>query len=331
MNNWIELADKEKIEILDKVALTTGLPVESIEKDWWVTMVLQALFSCGCADHIVFKGGTSLSKAWNLIERFSEDIDIAIDRRFFGFDGELKRKQISNLRRASCSYIKDKLQSELNQKLQENGISGYSSFVPETEDTTKDPQTIEIKYNTLFNTNYIQNKVVIEIGSRSLIEPSENVQMRSLIADTFPNADFTDNYCNIPTVIPQRTFLEKAFLLHEEFQKPMDKIRVDRMTRHIYDLEKMMDTDFAKEALNNTDLYNAIVEHRRTLTAMKEVDYSTHAPETINFVPPASVIDAWKKDYEIMQEYMIYGESLPFDKLIERIKELNERFRKIVI
>ncbi len=331
MNNWIELADKEKIEILDKVALTTGLPVESIEKDWWVTMVLQALFSCGCADHIVFKGGTSLSKAWNLIERFSEDIDIAIDRRFFGFDGELKRKQISNLRRASCSYIKDKLQSELNQKLQENGISGYSLFVPETEDTTKDPQTIEIKYNTLFNTNYIQNKVVIEIGSRSLIEPSENVQMRSLIADTFPNADFTDNYCNIPTVIPQRTFLEKAFLLHEEFQKPMDKIRVDRMTRHIYDLEKMMDTDFAKEALNNTDLYNAIVEHRRTLTAMKEVDYSTHAPETINFVPPASVIDAWKKDYEIMQEYMIYGESLPFDKLIGRIKELNERFRKIVI
>ncbi|MDR2917370.1 MAG: nucleotidyl transferase AbiEii/AbiGii toxin family protein, partial [Tannerella sp.] len=136
---------------------------------------------------------------------------------------------------------------------------------------------------------------------------------------------------NIPTVIPQRTFLEKAFLLHEEFQKPMDKIRVDRMTRHIYDLEKMMDTDFAKEALNDTDLYNAIVEHRRTLTAMKEVDYSTHAPETINFVPPASIIDAWKKDYEIMQEYMIYGKSLPFDKLIERIKELNERFRKIEI
>jgi predicted nucleotidyltransferase component of viral defense system len=292
-------------------------------------VALQALFSCECADHIVFKGGTSLSKAWNLIERFSEDIDIAIDRRFFGFDGELKRKQINNLRRASCSYIKDKLQNELNQKLQENGIRGYSLFVPETNDTTKDPQAIEIKYNTLFNTIYIQNKVVIEIGSRSLIEPSENIRMCSLIADTFPDADFADNYCNIPTVIPQRTFLEKAFLLHEEFQKPMDKIRVDRMTRHIYDLEKMMDTYFAKEALNNTDLYNAIVEHRRTLTAMKEVDYSTHAPRTINFVPPTSVIDAWKKDYEIMQEYMIYGDSLPFDKLIERIKDLNGRFRNI--
>ena len=92
MNNWIELTEKEKLEILSKVALSTGLPAESIEKDWWVTMTLLALFSCECADHIVFKGGTSLSKAWNLIERFSEDIDIAIDRKFFGFEGELKRK-----------------------------------------------------------------------------------------------------------------------------------------------------------------------------------------------------------------------------------------------
>ena len=329
MNNWIELTDKEKLEILSKVTLSTGLPAESIEKDWWVTMTLRALFSCECADHIVFKGGTSLSKAWNLIERFSEDIDIAIDRKFFGFDGELKRKQINDLRRASCSYVKGKLQDELNNKLKDNGVGDYSLSVPESQDTTKDPQIIEIKYNTLFDTDYIQNKIMIEIGSRSLIEPSEIVQMRSLISDAFPDAAFADDYFSVPTVIPQRTFLEKAFLLHEEFQKPTERIRVDRMTRHIYDLEKMMDTDFAKEALNDKDLYNAIVEHRRTLTAMKEVDYSTHVPETINFVPPASVIEAWKKDYEGMQEYMIYGKSLPFNKLIERIKVLNERFRNI--
>ena len=153
--------------------------------------------------------------------------------------------------------------------------------------------------------------------------------MRSLIAETFPDTDFADSYCTIPTVIPQRTFLEKAFLLHEEFQKPLDKIRADRMSRHIYDLEKLMDTSFAFDALGNKDLYDMIVEHRRTLTSMKEVDYTTHAPETINFVPPAAVMAAWKKDYEIMQGYMIYGKSLSFDKLIERIKELNERFNNM--
>jgi predicted nucleotidyltransferase component of viral defense system len=330
MDKWLNIDDNRKIFIIENIAEKTGLSPDAVEKDWWVTMTLRALFSCECANHIVFKGGTSLSKAWNLIERFSEDVDIAIDRKFFGFDGELKKKQINNLRRASCAYISGKLKEELDNKLKYNGIEGYILSVPETQDTTKDPQTIEIQYNSLFALSYIRDKVVIEIGARSLIEPSENVQIRSIIADNFPDADFSDAYFAVPTVIPQRTFLEKAFLLHEEFQKPFDKVRIDRMTRHIYDLEKLMDTNFATEALNNTNLYNAIVEHRRTLTAMKEVDYSTHSPETIDFVPPDFVMDEWRDDYKKMGN-MIYGESLPFDKLIERIKELNERFRKIKI
>jgi len=171
---------------------------------------------------------------------------------------------------------------------------------------------------------------LIEIGARSLMEPSKNVKIRSIIAENYPETDFADDFFNVPTVVPQRTFLEKAFLLHEEFQKPVEKIRTDRMTRHIYDLEKLMDTDYAKDALNNTDLYNAIIEHRRTLTAMQEVDYDTHIPEKINFIPPASIMDLWRKDYEKMQS-MIYGDSLPFDKLMDRIRELNERFREIKI
>ena len=328
MNEFLKLSEKDRKNILTQAGIRKKLSQLAIEKDWWVTMTLRTLFECECAKHIVFKGGTSLSKAWNLIERFSEDIDIAIDRNFFGFDGELKKKQINSLRRASCSFIKEKLQYELNQKLQDNGIEGYSLFVEETNDSTKDPLIIEIHFNSLFVPDYIRDKILIEIGARSLIEPSQNVKLRSIIADYFPNERYSDDYFMVPTVIPQRTFLEKAFLLHEEFQKPLEKIRVDRMTRHIYDLEKLMDTDYVKAALNNKDLYYAIVEHRRTLTAMKEVDYDTHTPEKINFIPPAAIMDFWRKDYEKMQN-MIYGNSLPFDKLMERIRELNERFRKI--
>ncbi|KAA6330643.1 hypothetical protein EZS27_020668 [termite gut metagenome] len=330
MNNWIQLSEKEKVELINRVSIATGLPNAAIEKDWWVTMSLRALFSCECANHIVFKGGTSLSKGWNLIERFSEDIDIAIDRAFFGFEGELKKKQINNLRRASCSYIKDKLKDELDYKLQEAGIEYYSVFIQETQDTTKDPLIIEVLFNSIFTPgSYIREKVLIEIGARSLIEPSATIQLRSILADHYPESDFADAYFDVPTVIPQRTFLEKAFLLHEEFQKPAENIRVNRMSRHIYDLEKLMDTSFAKEALANSALYNAIVKHRRMLTSMKEVDYSTHTPDKINFVPPASIVDMWEKDYETMQSNMIYGDSIPFDKLIERIRELNERFRNI--
>jgi len=332
MNNWIKIPEKERAEILNSVATTTGLPNVAIEKDWWVTMVLHALFSCECAPHIVFKGGTSLSKAWNIIERFSEDIDIAIDRSFFGFEGELRRKQITNLRRASCSYTKNNLKDELNNKLQEAGITGYSLSIPESKDSTQDPQIIEVNYNSLFATeSYIRDKVMVEIGARSLMEPSEDVQLRSILANNYPETDFADVYFTVPTVIPQRTFLEKAFLLNEEFQKPLENVRVNRMSRHIYDLEKLMDTDFAKNALNSPELYLAIVEHRKMLTTMKEVDYSTHVPEKINFVPPVTIIDLWRKDYETMQSNMIYGDSLPFDKLIDRLKELNERFRQMKI
>ena len=330
MNKWIKVPEKERIDIINKIAITTGLPNEAIEKDWWVTMTLSALFSCECAGHIVFKGGTSLSKAWNLIERFSEDIDISIDRAFFGFDGELTKKQIKNLRRASCSYIKDKLKNELNNKLQETGISNYFLLIEETEDSSKDPQTIEVHYQSLFASgSYISDKVMIEIGARSLMEPSENVRLRSIIADNYPQSDFADAYFSVPVVIPQRTFLEKAFLLHEEFQKPEENIRVDRMSRHLYDLERLMDTDFAQKALKDVSLYKSIIDHRSKLTAISGVDYATHAPDRINFVPPASVMEKWRDDYIAMQASMIYGESLPFVKLIERIKELNEQFRRI--
>ena len=90
-----------------------------------------------------------------------------------------------------------------------------------------------------------------------------------------------------------------------------------------------MDTTHAKDALNNEELYNTIVEHRRTLTSMKEVDYTTHTPDKINFMPPTTIINAWRKDYETMRSSMIYGKSLSFDELIERIQELNERFKNI--
>ena len=327
---WLNLSKEERLEVLTNVSEQKNLSPHAIEKDWWVTMSLRVLFSCECANHIVFKGGTSLSKSWNLIERFSEDIDIAIDRAFFGFEGELRKKQISNLRRASCSYIRDKLSGELDQKFKEIGINGYSLHPIITEDSTQDPLIIEVNYDSLLSSgSYIREKVLIEIGSRSLIEPSENIQLYSIIAATYPDSGFADFPFDVPTVVPQRTFLEKAFLLHEEFQKPNENIRVNRMSRHLYDLEKLMDTVYAREALKNKELYNTIIEHRRTLTSMKEVDYTTHTPDKINFIPPTIIIDEWRKDYETMQSSMIYGESLPFNGLIERVRELNERFRNI--
>ena len=99
------------------------------------------------------------------------------------------------------------------------------------------------------------------------------------------------------------------------------------MSRHLYDLEKLMDTEYGKEALLNRNLYNAIVEHRKVYYALKYVNYDLHSPLTINFTIPESAIEAWQDDYADMRRFFIYGESLDFDVLMQKIRELQERVR----
>jgi hypothetical protein len=171
--------------------------------------------------------------------------------------------------------------------------------------------------------------VLVEIGSRSEKEPFSEIQFSSFIGEHFKGRNFADSIITIPTVNPERTFLEKIFLLHEEFQQAAEKVKVDRQSRHLYDLEKLMDTEFGKKALADKNLYQHIVAHRRTITPLRGIDYANHAPDKVNPIPPPNLIAAWKKDYEQMQQSMIYRESLPFDKLMERISELKTRINKL--
>lgn len=115
--NWLTLPKERRIEILNQATELTGLPAIAIEKDWWVTLSLNACFSLPDSKHIIFKGGTSLSKGWDLIERFSEDIDLAIDRKFFGFEGEISKIQIRKLRKQSCEFISTTFLKDLKEKL----------------------------------------------------------------------------------------------------------------------------------------------------------------------------------------------------------------------
>ncbi len=301
-----------------------GLPVQAVEKDWWVTIVLKAIFSSKYAEHFVFKGGTSLSKAYHLIDRFSEDIDLAIDRTFLGFEGELSKTQIKKLRKASGTFIVSDFFNELREQLQKLGIPDEEyHLVTDTEiDDTSDPHTIELQYQSIVESgDYLPQRVLIEIGSRSLMEPSESKQIESIVGSVFPDQKFTLEPFQVEVVVPTRTFLEKIFLLHEEFLKPKDKIR------HLYDLERLMDHSFGKEALADKELFQTIVVHREKYTPVRGISYEWHSPKTLNFIPPQEVIALWEQDYKTMRENMFYGESLEFDEVIQRLKELGERMK----
>ncbi len=329
--NWLTLPKERRIEILNQVTELTGLPAIAIEKDWWVTLALNASFSLPCSEHIVFKGGTSLSKGWNLIERFSEDIDLAIDRRFFGFEGEITKTQIRKLLKQSCVFISADFLSDLTQKLTEWGAIGECRlFVQQVKESDKDPQVIEIHYNSVVDTSeYLPQRVLIEITSRSLMEPTEEREINSILSTNFPKQSFTTDSKSIPTVLPQRTFLEKIFLLHEEFSQMPEKIRIDRLSRHLYDLEKLMDTEHGVEALKNRKLYDSIVVHREKFNPLRGLDYSNHSPDKVKIIPPDAVINYYEKDYNEMTKFLIYGHPLSFQNLLKRILDLQARIKSL--
>ena len=135
---------------------------------------------------------------------------------------------------------------------------------------------------------------------------------------------------NIPTVNPERTFLEKIFLLHEEFQRPAEKRRVDRLSRHIYDVVKLSKTELAEKALGNHELYETIVVYRQKFTRVGGVDYNLHQPQTINPLPAPEAMEAWKKDYNTMLEQMIYEDNPPsFEQLMEDMNTLKYKINNL--
>jgi len=330
---YTDLSEVRQQELLKQANIQTRIVKKNIEKDWWVTQVLKAIFALPYAEHLSFKGGTSLSKAWNVIERFSEDIDIAISREYLGFAGELSRTQVSDkLRRAACSFVREKLSQDIKQQLIANGISKdlFTVHVNITSVSTVDPEVVYIEYETLFPfDNYVQNMVKVEVSGRSMTEPVQSVMLSSILDETYPNAAFTEPPFPVTVVVPERTFLEKVMLLHEEFAKPTAEVRTERMSRHLYDLQRMLHTDIAERALSDEQLYRTVLEHRRKFIGLRGFDYDTLYPQSLSLEIPDEVLPLWRSDYENMRKSMIYGTSVPFDELITELRALNARIHTL--
>lgn len=199
-------------------------------------------------------------------------------------------------------------------------------------DHDKDPSVILVRYPSLYTNNesYASPEVKIEISVLSMAEPFEMKLISSLINQTFAKNGIIvdeDYTMQIKTVSPARTFLEKAFLLCEEFQK--DKPRTRRMTRHFYDLEKLMLTEYADKALNDAELYKEIVAHREKFYHVGYVDYAKELPSEITILPPEGLRSNYESDYKEMQKSFIYADSLSFGELMIKMNELQERFRAI--
>lgn len=323
----------EKAAIFNAIATEKGMTPFVVEKDWWVSRTLDIIFQMDIAKHLVFKGGTSLSKAWKLIRRFSEDIDLAIDKEFFeGFKGDLSKSKITKLRKESGAYTTGTFFEELQEEFRKKGFTNLKFIVEEAKDSDQDPRIIEIYYPNIISqpTEYVLPRVQIEISCRSLREPFSIQKFGSFVDEVYAGKEFSEPLFEIPTVNPERTFLEKLFLLHEEFNRPKEKMRVDRLSRHLYDVYHLTKAGVAERAINDKGLYETIVAHRYKFSRVGDIDYNLHNPKMLNPVPPADIIDAWKADYAKMKEDMIYEENKPsFEDLINNLNDLKTQLRAL--
>ena len=334
-HDYFELTTAQQRTILEQTAIKRGLPKQAIEKDLWVTAMLQILFSLPCAKNLVFKGGTSLSKVWKLISRFSEDIDLAIDRAVFELEGELKKKQVKKLRKASSLFVSDTLHHQLVEAVNQTSLKDLCQIEPEPDGegdaTYPEPRSIFISYQSVFDDklDYIPPIVKIEAGARSLLEPYTETAITSIVEETLPTISTIITDVKVKTAIAEKTFLEKAFLLHEVFSVN-NNVEARRRSRHIYDLYMMMQQGIADSAIPNNELWQTIHHHRSTLTSMQGVDYTPDIRKRIQLVPPTECRDGWQKDYEIMTETMIYGERPVFEVLMENMRNLELQFKNCI-
>lgn len=331
--DFYNIENEEKVAIFNAVATEKGMKPFAVEKDWWVSRTLEIIFSMDIARHLVFKGGTSLSKAWKLIQRFSEDIDLAIDREyFFKSDKDWEKKEITALRKEASLFSTGVFFDKLKEEFLKKGFNGLVFKVIEAKDSDQDPRIIEIYYPNLIAqpSEYVLPRVQIEIGCRSLREPFSVQTFGALVDEVYADRDFAEPFFQVPTVNPERTFLEKIFLLHEEFHRPQEKMRVDRLSRHLYDVYQLSKAGVSDKAINDKELYETIVAHRYKFARIGGVNYNNHNPKTLNPVPPPELMDDWEKDYAKMLEDMIYEEEKPtFADLIENLNILRMQLQML--
>lgn len=327
----IDKAEKEAI--FNAIATEMGMTPFAVEKDWWVSRTLDIIFQMDIAKHLVFKGGTSLSKAWKLINRFSEDIDLAIDKEFFkGYKGDISRTQINKLRKEAGIYTTGTFFEELQKEYRVKGFNELAFKVIDTGESDQDPRIIEIFYQNVIPqpTEYVLPRVQLEISCRSLREPFTVQNFGSLVDENYADRDFAEPLFEVPTVNPERTFLEKLFLLHEEFHRPAEKMRVDRLSRHLYDIYHLTKAGIAEKVISDKELYETIVAHRYKFSRVSDVDYNMHNPKTLNPIPIAEKIDEWKADYSKMKEDMIYEDNKPsFEELINNLNDLRTQLQAL--
>lgn len=335
MIGWLQNLDDDARRIsLNQASLNSGINSKAIEKDWWVTLVLRLLFTSKYATYFAFKGGTSLSKGWGIIDRFSEDIDIALSSEAFGMPYRDKPSKtfVEQLRREGCLFTSIEIATELRNQFVKLQIS-IELYSVEVETIRKDmpdtdPQTIYVSYKSLFEPNpYLPDRVKIEFSVRSQKDPNDCRVMQTILNSYFPNDIYGEVLFEVATIQPNRTFIEKILLLHEEYnRKDESKMRTYRMSRHYYDLYRI--NKAYSNTLTNVLFIEDIIEHRKFYSRLRHFDYNSLCVGQIAIIPSETILMKLKSDYDEMAKEMMYGDVPTFAEVVNTVKIIQDAFNQ---
>ncbi len=332
--DFIDLKSKERFDVFSIAGQRLDTRPEYIEKDFWVCVVLDALFNRLPGGHarLLFKGGTSLSKGFGLISRFSEDIDIVVFRDDLGFGGDddptnrasgipnkERLRRFDALKAACGEYVRGRLASELV------GLLARAGCTVSANDTDPDQQTLLIEYpsgsKAGSSQGYVEPRVKIECGARSALDPSTTIAPAPFIQAEL-GEDWDLAVRNVACIRPERTYWEKLLILHGVHCGYRDAKRLpgdrDRLSRHFYDVAMISSTELGRSAHKDTALWTDVREHNLVAFRQAWKKFEEATPGSIRIVPQQEVRAELERDYEAMQG-MILGEAPAFESIIERL------------
>ncbi len=327
--------DRQRV-IYEEAGRRLGLSAGSVEKDLWVCWTLRALFRLPVSGpHLTFKGGTSLSKGWKLIDRFSEDIDIVIAREFLGFGGadapedatsnKQRVKRLDALMHAARTHIRDVLGPALEQQIR-HVLPSTSAWKLEADADDPDAQTLLFHYPPAMGAAvYVRPVVKIELGARSDTEPSAKPEIAPYLAEVFPD-EVPDSRFPVHAVAPERTFWEKVALLHEESYRESGAAPKARLARHYYDLWCLITRGVAGRAIRDGALFDRVAAHRAAFFRRSRDAQASFAPGSLRIVPAADRLPLWRRDYDAMRESMFFDEVPDFAEILSVVGRFERKF-----
>ena len=328
MYDIARLPGEEREILFQNTASKMGMNAAIIEKDFWVCLTLDYLFhKCQWKRAFAFKGGTSLSKVYRLIDRFSEDIDLILDWRTVGYgysepwekrSNTQQQRFIEESSKRVAAFLKDEFLPVF--KADMTDCVGRPVSVSIDED---DPGTVRFGYpRTLENASILQ-EIRLEIGALAAWTPTQLADIHPYAADYYPGV-FRQAFTRILTTTAERTFWEKATILHQEALRPETSKIPERYSRHYYDLYCMAHKGVLEKALAQKALLTQVAEFKQTFYPRKWAQYEDARIGTLKLVPAAHSMDRLLSDYTKMHS-MIYGNHPDFDELMQYIKELEAR------